>query len=98
MKPLRMQAEEYRTCSVAGTMGAYRVAIQNRDGHLLIRITPTPIVLRRRSGYFSRVFSACSLAWLLSWRPKRRKPIAHPSKQSENWTTIVEREGVLPML
>jgi hypothetical protein len=28
---------------------------------LLIRITPTPILLRRRSGYFSRVFSACSL-------------------------------------
>jgi hypothetical protein len=37
------------------------VAIQNREGHLFIRITPNPIPLRRRSGYFSRAFSACSL-------------------------------------
>jgi hypothetical protein len=28
--------------------------------YCFIRITPTPIDLRRRSGYFSRAFSACS--------------------------------------
>ena len=29
--------------------------------YFFIRITPSPILLRRRSGYFSRAFSACSL-------------------------------------
>jgi len=32
-----------------------------RTSYFFIRITPSPIVLRRRSGYFSRAFSACSL-------------------------------------
>ena len=29
--------------------------------YCFVRITPSPIVLRRRSGYLSRAFSACSL-------------------------------------
>ena len=29
--------------------------------YCFVRITPSPIVLRRRSGYFARAFSACSL-------------------------------------
>jgi hypothetical protein len=32
-------------------------------GYDLVRITPTPIPLRRRSGYFPRAFSACFLVW-----------------------------------
>ena len=31
-----------------------------RTGYFFNRITPTPIPLRSRSGYFSRAFSACS--------------------------------------
>jgi hypothetical protein len=31
------------------------------SGYFFVRITPTPIPLRRRSGYFSRAFSAFSL-------------------------------------
>jgi hypothetical protein len=27
----------------------------------LVRITPSPILLRKRSGYFARAFSACCL-------------------------------------
>ena len=33
----------------------------DQAGYFFIRITPSPILLRRRSGYFSRAFSACSL-------------------------------------
>jgi hypothetical protein len=35
--------------------------LERVNGYDLVRITPTPILLRRRSGYFSRAFSACSL-------------------------------------
>jgi hypothetical protein len=45
---------------VSSTRFCFLSQARHHPGYFLVRITPTPILLRKRSGYFSRAFSACS--------------------------------------
>jgi hypothetical protein len=51
-------------CAFPPGLAAIAVLVGHFSGsmaYLFLRTTPTPIPLRKRSGYFSRAFSACSL-------------------------------------